>query len=194
MSSDDGEPRTQDWNESLAEGVKWERKLEERLEKVLMTTALERISFEDDPEAQLSGIDMVLSQETPKIDVKSRSHVGLRYDDILIETWSVWEEQIPGWFYTTEADLIARVYENEPGTNLEEGYFIVMSDTFDQWFRDNYADYDETRQHTVRGGEEWHSAVREVPIEDFPSGTLVEFDPTLYEPTEDSQQDLTGWI
>lgn len=192
MNSD--EPRTQDWNESLADGVKWEQKLEERLEKVLMTTALERISFEDDPEAQLSGIDMVLSQESPKIDVKSRSYIGLRYDDILIETWSVWEEQIPGWFYTTEADLIARVYENEPGTNLTKGYFIVMSDTFDQWFRDNYEDYDETFQHTVRGDEEWHSAVREVPIEDFPQGTLVEFDPTLYEPTVDSQQDLSGWL
>lgn len=187
--------RVQDWYETLDEGMKWEEKLENRLETVLMVSGLERISFDENPEAQLSGIDMVLSQESPDIDVKVRDNEGLDYDDILIETWSVCEDSDAGWFYTSESDLIARVYKNEAGTNLVKGFFIVMTDgELHEWFNDNIETFDINRQKTVRDGERWHSECREVPIEDFPPGTLVEFDPTLNEPVEDEQQELSDWV
>lgn len=188
MSSD-----SHDFEESLEKGLKWEEILKPRLKKVLLTTGLESISFEENPDMQRSGIDMVLQQEeNPNIDVKARQNYALGFGDILLETWSVWEENVRGWAFKDDIDLVAYVFENESGTNLVEGYFIVMNDEFHDWFPDNETNFPRrTVPNESFGG--YTTVNRGVPHEDFPPGTLVEFDPTQFEPVDDEQQDLSEW-
>lgn len=188
MSSD-----SHDFDESLGMGLKWEQVLKERLEKVLLATGLESISFEEKPDKQRSGIDLVLQQENPNVDVKARGNYALQFGDILLETWSVWEKTKRGWAFKPDIDLVAYVFENEAGTNLVKGYFIVMSDEFRDWFQENATNYPEKEaENSSFGG--YTTLNRAVPIEDFPPGTLVEFDPTQFEPVEDEQQELSGWF
>lgn len=188
MSSD-----AHDFDESLDMGLKWERILKPKLEKVLLATSLESISFEENPDMQRSGIDLVLQQENPNVDVKAREHDALQYGDILIETHSVYEKGELGWAFKPAIDLVAYVFENEAGTNLEEGYLIVMSDEFRDWFQENATNYPEKEaDNSSFGG--YTTLNRAVPMEDFPPGTLIEFDPTQFEPANDDQQELSGWL
>lgn len=188
MSSD-----AHDFGESLDMGLKWEQILKPRLKQVLVAASLESISFEENPDMQRNGIDMVLQQENPNVDVKARGHYALQYGDILLETWSVWEENKVGWAFKPDIDLVAYVFENEPGTNLKQGYFIVMSDEFRDWFQENADNYPEKEAKNGSFGG-YTTLNRAVPIEDFPQGTLIEFDPTQFEPAEDEQQELSDWL
>lgn len=187
MSSD-----AHDFDEKLEQGLKWESELADTLETILVTKGLEQISFEDNAEMQRSGIDLVLQQDSPNIDVKCREHYAIQFGDILLETWSVYEENKRGWVYKPDIDLVAYVFENRPGTNLQKGYFIVMSDVFREWFQENATEYPQkVAENSSFGG--YTTVNRAVPMEDFPEETLIEFDPALPEPQESPQTNLTEY-
>ena len=188
MSTDD-EPF--DWDETVDMGTKWEGSLSDRLETVLMRAHIERIAFEDNPEKQLSGIDAVLSESEPDIDVKIQRNEHLTTGNLPIETWSVVEKSIPGWFYTGEADVIAWAYENKAGTNLHPtGYLMFKTEAFVEWFNDHIEEFKEITVSTNRNGETWETKSRLVPIERFPDENLVEFTPTLEKNEETNQFEL----
>jgi len=188
MSTDD-EPF--DWDETLDMGTRWEDSLGNRLETVLTGIHIERIAFEDNPEKQLSGVDAVLSEGEPDIDVKVQRNKHLTTGNLPIETWSVVDESIPGWFYTGEAEVIAWAYENKAGTNLHPtGYLMFKTEAFVEWFNDRIDEFKEITVSTNRNGETWQTKSRLVPIEDFPDEHLVEFTPTLAEDEETGQCEL----
>jgi hypothetical protein len=191
MSTDDD---AYDWDEKLNMGTKWETDLGNRLETVLSRLHIERIAFEDNPEKQLSGVDAVLSKGEYELDVKVQSNELLTTGNLPIETWSVVEEAIPGWFYTGEADVIAWAYKNKAGTNLHPtGYLLFKTDAFIEWFNDNIERFREVEVKTRRDRDDklWHTKNRLVPIEEFPDENLVEFTPTLEKNEATDQFELT---
>lgn len=175
MSSERDEPH--DFEECLAEGTYWEDKLQRRLQTVLIQDSVDRIAFDDAPDKQRAGIDLEFSlSEIQTIDTKVRDYRWAKYNDIFLETWSVWEEEIPGWFYTTQADAIAYTWKNQAGTNLlETGYLILMSDTLTEWFNGVIDDYPE--KDVPNDG--WTTKGRPVPVSDFPEEALVPFNARL---------------
>jgi len=188
MSTDD-EPY--DWEDKLDMGTQWEEGLGNRLETVLSRLHIERIAFEDNPEKQLSGVDAVLSRGEPDIDVKVQRNEHLTTGNLPIETWSVVEKAIPGWFYTGEADVIAWAYKNKAGTNLHPtGYLLFKTEAFVEWFNDHIDEFKEVTVETKRDGDTWETKSRLVPIERFPDENLVPFTPTLEENEETGQCEL----
>lgn len=167
------EAEVNDFEECLKEGIYWEEKLKHRIEREFMTTAADRIAFEDHPDKQRAGIDLELMPDgVSAVDTKVRDYESYKYGDIILETWSVVEENEPGWFYTSEADVIAYAWKNKAGTNLiNPGYLITNLDRLRDWYQDNYGNY----PHICAKSNDWTTKFRPVPIEDFPDGTLIPF-------------------
>lgn len=181
-----------DFYESLEMGVGWEKEFADRLESILITRGLEGVSFADDPAAQRDGIDLVLQQDRPTVDLKTRRHYALQFNDILLETWSVWEQRKRGWVFNEATDLVVYIFENRDGSDAEEGYFIALDDEFQEWFEAHEEDYPRKEaDNSSFGG--YTTVNRAVPMEEFPDGKLVPFDPSLPEPRETPQSKLDEW-
>lgn len=193
MSTD--EPNTFDWDESLSMGLKWEERLSDWLETVLTRMSIENISFSDDPETQLSGIDSVLESGSANFDVKTQDHEYYYSDNLPIETMSVVEADKPGWFYTTESDIIVWVFPNQAGTNLmPTGYFLLHDDTLVEWFNENLSEFPQFEARTPRGETTWTTLGRLVPIDDIPASHITEFNPVLLEDEETDQGTLQDFL
>lgn len=174
-----------DFDESLKRGIHWEDELKDRLRNKLMSMSLEQVRFEEDPDMQRRGIDQVLEQDTANFDIKVRDHKYANAGDILLETVSVVEQDIDGWFYSSDSDVVVYVFENESGGNLCKGYFIIITEALREWFEERKYRFQPVFAMSIRNGEKWETKSRVVPVNSFPDGTLVEFDPTLPQP--DSQ-------
>ena len=179
-----------DFDEQLEMGTRWESDLSDRLESYLTRVKIENISYEEDPETQLSGIDAVLSEETPNIDTKVQDYGHRDTGNLPFETWSVEEEDIRGWFYTGDSDLIVWAYENRAGTNLlPRGYLMLKDTNLKLWFDAKKKDF--RRWEVPNPG--WTTVVRLVPIEEIPEDHLVEFDPRLPKDRDTPQSNLGDW-
>lgn len=177
MSSDDD---VHDFQDSLEEGTYWEDKLQRRLQNVITCGSVEQILFEEEPEKQRAGVDLEFEfTEIETVDTKVRDHYYHQFEDLFLETWSVWPDK-PGWFFTSDVDVIAYAWKNRAGTNLlNEGYLINMSDRLRDWFYDHLEVYDEVSTKSQDGDTEWETRGRVVPIDEFPEGTLFKFNPKV---------------
>lgn len=181
---------TYSFDEQLEMGKRWEKDLCERLESILTKKTVRNIQYEDEPEKQRSGIDAVVSEKTPDIDVKVQRHSHLTTGNIPIETWSVKEREKRGWFYTGKSDVIAWVYKNKAGTNLHPtAYLMLKNERFIDWFEDNIHKF---REVDIPN-ESWTTVCRLVPIEEIPENYLIEFNPTLDEDKNEEQHTLLEW-
>lgn len=179
------------FEEQLQFGKKWEKYASERLETLLTSISMKNIDYDADPEMQRAGIDSILSRSQPSIDIKTQQYEYTKTGNMPIETMSVEEKSVPGWFYTSESDLIVWVYPNRAGTNLHRtGYFMPHSDELREWFNHRLDEF--TRKRIPN--EDYHSAVRLVPIDSFPDEFLVEFDPRLPTDKETPQSDIMKWV
>jgi len=179
------------FEEQLEFGKEWERRVSDRLEDILTVYAAQNISFDDEPEMQLAGIDTILQKNNPQIDVKTQSYKNTQTGNLPIEVVSVMEADPPkkGWFLKTEADLIVWVGENKAGTNLyHKGYFMPM--IVRDWLNERLGKY----RYVSIENEEWTTGVRLVPIKDFPDEYLIEFDPRLPTDKETPQSDIARWL
>lgn len=179
-----------DFDEQLAFGEEWERRVSERLNSLLKSISVENISFDENPELQLSGVDAVLKRENPQFDVKTQSHKHIATGNLPIETWSKFEQSTPGWFYTSESDIVVWVYPNKAHTNLyRKGYFMMLGEGIRGWFNDRHDRYRSIEVQNTG----WMTKCRLVPIEDFPDEYLVEFDPRIPTDRDTPQSDLSKW-
>lgn len=151
----------------------------EKIREIAQFESVHRVTYAENPEVQKHGIDGFLTTKKPTVDTKTRGYDAYRYHDILIETLSIRERDILGWFYTTNADVIAYVWTNSSGTNLVDGYLLFMSDSVRQWFETNKNQFKVKIAHSKAKGKEWTTENRAVPISQFPKGTLYRFNPQI---------------
>jgi len=160
-------------------GEKWEEKLLEKIGNVLQVLSVKRIDYSINPEVQKQGIDGYVFCKNPKIEIKTRKHSAYRYKDILLETKSIIERNVQGWFYTTKADIVAYVWENDSRTNLIDGYLIFMSVKLREWFENNKHKFKIKKAQSENESDTWETENRAVPIDMFPKGTIYRFNPKL---------------
>jgi len=174
-----GEMKFNDWNNCLALGIDWEEKLKNKVGNILQIKNIKRAIYEDTPKLQHDGVDIRISFETIDIDVKTRKNYTLKFNDILLETKSVIEKNVAGWFYTTQAHIVAYVWLNPSETNLEDGYLIFMSQSLRQWFEETKHHFLVKIAHSQRNKQTWTTENVAVPIPFFPKGSIIRFNPYL---------------
>jgi len=69
----------------------------------------------DDRETQRSGIDKFLHFKNGSVIAIEEKKRTQDYGDVFLETWSIWEQGIRGWLFTSKADWIS--------------YYVVPSNT-----------------------------------------------------------------
>jgi len=94
------------------------------------------LDYETHPEIQRAGID--LSDDKNRIDVKTQAWKYVFTGNIPIEVFSVFEQQTPGWFYKSKADIIVWLYTDERGDGIwHTGYVMPMTDRLREWVNHN---------------------------------------------------------
>jgi len=184
-----------DFDECLQDGVEWERRLKPKLKEQIMALSVEQISFDENPEKQLNGIDQVLTQDSElNIDVKVRDNQYYG-DDVLIETVSVVEKGKDGWVYNDATDIIAYCWKNQAGKNLCDGVLLLLNEAFVEWFDAMSHKFRTVQTGSGDGDRTWTTESKIVPISDIPSGFIYkEFDPELPTDKETPQSDITAWV
>jgi len=176
-------PKKHDFAEKLSEVQEWEKKLGQTIVDLVVAETWRQATRME----QREGIDTIVKLKEGKFDVKIRDRKWyLR--DILIETVSVVEKNIPGWFYTSDADAVFYVWWNETKTDLMPiGYFIfIQNKKFREWFEKNKNKYRELQTETKSEWGSWHTKFVVIPIEDFPKGSLMRVRVSVPPDTEQS--------
>lgn len=163
----------------------------EKIARIIHVKSVESINYADQPEIQRQGIDGIITLEKPKIETKTRDYYCHRFHDILLETKSVIENNKLGWFYTTQANIVAYVWKNPSGTNLYDGYLIFITPELREWFDKNKHRFKRWVAHTECNNRQWSTENYAVPIKEFPKNSIKNFEPYL-DITE--QADLTVFI
>lgn len=171
------------FREQLFDAQTWERKIKPKLKEQVMGISVEQILFDDDPEAQLAGIDQVLTRENLNNDVKIRSNKYFEKPlDIAYEEVSIVADDKPGWVYNDETDVVAYCWKNRVGDNLVDGVILLIDEAFQSWFDGNKDQFDLIPAQSVdeRTGQKWTTLNRIVPLSDIPGGFVFEqFNPKL---------------
>lgn len=181
-------PRTNIWEKSLKQGQKWEKKLMEKVAKIVIDYEIKH--FDNNMEKQRQGIDGLISFKDGNVEIKTRDFSAYKYKDILLETISIIERKKLGWFYTSQATAILYVWLNKTKTNLVDGYLIwIQNPILRGWFKNNKHKFQKKlARTTTQNGETWSTENRAVPIKAFPKGTIIRFNPQL---SESKQSKLT---
>lgn len=191
MSTDDD---AYDFDEQLDFGTDWEATAKDHLKELFTSISVSNISYDDDPELQRAGIDVLFQQEETKIDVKTQRYEHVDSPNLPIEIVSVLESGEPGWFWSADSDLIVWVYPNKAQTNLHHvGYLMTLSEGLRDWFDSHTDDFQFRRIATEGRYGEYHTACYLVPIAEIPDEYLVTFDPRLPTDRDTPQSDLMRW-
>lgn len=183
-----------DFDEQLAFGSEWEQQAKGHLQELFTAVSVSNIDYNEQPELQRAGIDVVFQQTEATIDVKTQRHEHLNTGNLPIEVMSVIEEREPGWFWDADSDLVVWVYPNKAKTNLSEtGYLMPLTDGLREWFDENAESFRYIRSETTGRYGTYHTGCRLVPIDEFPAEYLVEFDPRLPTQRETPQSDIQRW-
>lgn len=187
--------RAFDFDEQLTFGTKWESTAKDHLKELFSSISVSNIDYNEAPELQRAGIDVLFQKEKTKIDVKTQSHEYANSENLPIEILSVIEEMEPGWFHDAESDLVVWVFPNKAKTNLyKRGYLMTLTPGLRSWFDEHAEEYRYKRiPNTGRYGD-YHTGVRLVKIDDIPDEYLVEFDPRLPTDRETPQSDIMEWV
>jgi len=191
MSRDDD---VYDFEEQLAFGKKWERRVRPYLERHLTALLMENVSFEDDPETQRAGIDLAGGVVAPDVDVKTYSHKYITEDVLFIEVASVLERQVPGWFYDSQSDLMVVIGENKAGTGVyKRGWLVPLQTGIREWFNSAVDMHDWTFVRVPNDG--YHTGGYWVPVADVPDEFVFSFDPRPpnTESADEKQKSLGDW-
>lgn len=184
-----------DFDEQLNFGNEWEAAAKQHLQELFTAVSVTNISYDQQPELQRAGVDVLFQQDTTTIDVKTQSSEYIDSPNLPIEVVSVMHEQKPGWFYKADSDLVVWVFENRAGTNLHKtGYMMPLTSGLRDWFDDRADDYLFRRIPNSGKYGDYATGCRLVPIDDFPPEYLVEFDPRLPTDRETPQSDILEWV
>ena len=175
MSSKDGDGYY-DFDDSLELAERWENLLEPQLGSIVWRDA-ERISYEDDPESQLSGIDHVLverefSDDALQLKVNTKKYDSIWYEvrHEVVDSDKEWD----GWVYEYKPRVILYVWLSDDGRRVIDGKWLLINDTFRGWFdgiRDKYPEK-RTKKPTKRYGRKYYTYGVTIPISNIPAGFI----------------------
>jgi hypothetical protein len=189
---DDSDPY--DFDEQLNFGTDWEAAAKKHLRELFTSISVSNISYDEEPELQRAGIDVLFQKENTKIDIKTQRHEHAHSPNLPIEVMSVMEDHEPGWFYTADSDLVVWIYPNKAETNVyKTGYLMTLTDGLREWFNERSDEFDFTRIPNRGRYGEYDTGCRLVPIKEIPDEYLVEFDPRLPTDRETPQSDIMRW-
>jgi hypothetical protein len=125
---------------------------------------------------QRNGIDFKIQKEKIDFDVKCRDYGTYKYNDILIETVSVVENNKPGWLYTSKSDVVVYAWFNHNKTGFIDGYLLFLNCI--KKFTLNYKNTPSQIKHakTYHMGNTWTTRNIAIPINDFPTSCLLRID------------------
>jgi len=185
-------PKINVWENSLKQGLKWERKLMEKVADLVISYEIKH--FNNDMNKQRQGIDGLISFKDASVEIKTRDFSAFKYKDILLETISIIERNKLGWFYTSKATAVLYVWLNQTKTNFIDGYIIwIQTPKLRKWFELNKHKFSKKIAKTrTEDGNYWHTENRAVPIKSFPKDTIKRFNPQLNIQTD--QMDLGTFL
>lgn len=187
--------KTFDFDEQLAFGTDWEQRAKDHLRELFAAVSVSNIDYNEDPELQRAGVDVLFQQDETTIDVKTQRHDHIETGNLPIEMLSVVEEGVPGWFWEADSDLVVWVYPNKAKTNLyKTGYLMPLTDGLRDWVDENAEQFRYVRTETTGRYGEYHTGCRLIPVDAFPDEYLVEFDPRLPTDRESPQSDIQRWV
>lgn len=159
-----------DFEESLMFGLKGEN-LFKNTHGDIFINKLNHILFDTNRNKQLSGIDFEFESRKIKFDLKTRRYFAYKYNDILIETISVIEKNKPGWFYTSQSDIIVYIWFNEKEDSIIDGYIVDLLQTR-KWLKDNENKFEVKIAHTNSQYGNYSTKNICIPIKNFPANCL----------------------
>ena len=187
--------KTFDFDEQLTFGTDWEQRAKDHLRELFAAVSVSNIDYNEDPELQRAGVDVLFQQDETTIDVKTQRHDHIETGNLPIEMLSVVEEGVPGWFWEADSDLVVWVYPNKAKTNLyKTGYLMPLTDGLRDWVDENAEQFRYVRTETTGRYGEYHTGCRLIPVDAFPDEYLVEFDPRLPTDRESPQSDIQRWV
>lgn len=169
---------SQDWYSSLAFGNHGEELARKKVRRFL-TSVINYCDYDttDGKSKQRNGIDFSVSLTDFTFDVKTRDYTYWYKKDILIETISVVENNIPGWIYTSKSDLIFYTWLNRAQTEIHDAKILIVKPLRE--FILEYINKTDPKLKTTQTYKDCHSYHTEfftVPISDFPTGTILNCD------------------
>jgi hypothetical protein len=184
-----------DFDEQLQFGNNWEEQAKTHLQELFTAVSVSNIDYNQRPDLQRAGVDVLFRKEETTIDVKTQSHKYVDSANLPIEIVSVVEEDLPGWFWDSDSDLVVWVYPNKAKTNLHKtAYLMPLTDGLRDWFDDHADDFRYIRTETNGRYGKYHTGCRLVPIDVFPEEYLVQFDPRLPTERDTPQSDILKWV
>jgi len=121
-------------------------------------------------ELQRRGIDAFVQQKESGFDVKVRDFKYYRFKDILLETKSVREKDIPGWLY--KATVVVYLWWNPLRTKFVDGYALFLRNIRD-WMSVTQFNYRKKIAFSSRNGQQWSTENIIIPISEFPIGCVM---------------------
>lgn len=100
-------------------------------------------------------------------DVKTRTKF---YPDILLETYHSYGKL--GWFFTSEADIIAYLYLKQDGT-IDKGFLLIMKKLKDFFTSERLDKYPKIKAWSRNVNNQWFTLNVAVPFKDFPEKSLI---------------------
>jgi len=187
--------KTFDFDERLQFGNNWEERAKNHLQELFTAISVSNIDYDQRPELQRAGIDVLFQREETQIDIKTQSHEYIETGNLPVEMLSVVEDAVPGWFWDSDSDLIVWVYPNKAKTNLHKtGYLMPLTDGLRDWVDENAEQFRYIRTRTTGRYGEYHTGCRLIPVDTFPGEYLVAFDPRLPTDRESPQSDIRKWV
>jgi len=187
--------KTFDFDEQLQFGTDWEQQAKDHLRELFAAVSVSNIDYNQQPELQRAGIDVLFQQDETTIDIKTQSHEYADSGNLPIEMLSVVEDGVPGWFWEADSDLVVWVYPNKAKTNLHKtGYLMPLTDGLRDWVDENAEQFRYIRTETTGRYGKYHTGCRLIPIDDFPDEYLVAFDPRLPTQRDTPQSDIHRWV
>ena len=102
-------------------------------------------------------------------EVKTRTK---NWGDILLETISVIEKIVPGWFFTSKANAIVYYFLNRQ-REIDEGYIILLNQTRKYFTEAVLERYPKKIAKTERNNYCYHTENRAIPFDAFPKKSLI---------------------
>ncbi|MFW9973014.1 MAG: hypothetical protein ACFFDF_22705 [Candidatus Odinarchaeota archaeon] len=119
-------------------------------------------------EKQRQGIDGKIKLNFA-YDVKTRTQ---KWNDILLETISVIENNVLGWFFTSKADALVYLFLNNK-QNIDDGFVILLKQARKYFTEDILENYPIKIATTKKGTQIYHTENRAIPFEDFPKKSFI---------------------
>lgn len=169
------------------------RKLSFKVPEIVKLYKNEYITFDTPKEKilQKSGIDGIIRGQDTSWDSKILFNLMDYNNRLLIETKSIIEKNTLGWVYTSQCDLILLCWAENTKIFMPIAYALPLKKFRKTELYKNLEKYKRYKTKSSRDGRRWTTEFYMVPINKFPKGFLIQFNPE--EPPKNLPKTLSDW-